>query len=298
MVNYRKVALVTGATGFIGSALVRELISSGYIVRAITSGVGKSGSADLDILIDWYPNTELGIRKSVVDISHFFNFAVVYDKPNNSNELIFEVNVSYPLKILSEINNLNKPVFCVFGDTFYRKFAVNSTLQPRYTYSKNVFYKSVELLSHKSVCNFAFLVIEQVYGPGESLHKAYPSIIREMISNASRIPLTSGTQKRDFIYISDLISAIRFIAESNWVGLINIGCGVGSSISVQSVFNKLKRISGSGSVLGFGDLPQDQNIDESFANIHFLHATGWKPKVKIDLGLKLLVDYVQSSHGL
>jgi nucleoside-diphosphate-sugar epimerase len=293
MLRGARAVLITGATGFIGSSLTKLLIHGGYRVKAISSGVGqKKNLSDLSEVIDWYPDTDLAIKAAVSDISHFFNFSVVYDRPTFSTELINYVNLDLPVKILSEIIKLNHPVSCIFGDSFFRKYPINFTSQPRYTNSKNILYKSVQDISKNSDCKFAFLLIEQVYGPGDNLEKNFSKIINDIIYRKSNIPLTSCLQKRDFIYIDDLVSAIKVVAESNWSGLVNVGCGTGVSTPLHLVLKKIKNLADSNSNLDFGSLPHDQLIMDSFADNSLLYSNGWVPKFELDQGLSLLIDHI------
>lgn len=284
------IALVTGATGFIGSALVERLLREGFEVRALTSGSADTQKiSSIYDRIRWFPVSNDGIVAAIPGVTHFFNFAVIYDRPQFSDELIHEVNVALPLRILSALKTSKIPVVCILGDSFYRKYPYNFTAQERYTRSKDMFAKSVWSLMDGGDNRFALLLIEQVYGPGESLDKAYPRVIKELLANASRIPLTHGNQRRDFIHISDVIDAVMLIARSHWLGVVEVGCGSGASTSVRSVFVRLKDLTHSTSVLGFGDLPSDQSISDSIANINWLKKQGWLCKISLESGL---IDFV------
>jgi nucleoside-diphosphate-sugar epimerase len=147
-------------------------------------------------------------------------------------------------------------------------------------------------------CRLALLLIEQVYGPGESLEKAYPRVARQLLQQAARVPLTEGTQKRDFLHIADTVEAALVAARSDWTGTVHVGCGSGVGTPVRSVFERLKDLAGSPSVLGFGDIPADQTIEESVADTRWLRARGWVPEVPLDAGLRDLVDDVRQRCAL
>jgi len=107
-----------------------------------------------------------------------------------------------------------------------------------------------------------------------------------------RVPLTHGQQRRDFIHIADVIDAIMVTVRSQWTGVIDVGCGCGTSTPVRAVFEQLKALTHSPSVLGFGDMPSDQSIDESTADISWLQKQGWSCKVSLSAGLKDFVNDV------
>lgn len=286
------IALVTGATGFVGSALVKRLLQEGFKVRALSSGTSRQTVADVSEQIEWFPLSDEGIATATPGVTHFFNFAVIYDRASFSDELINEVNVAMPLRILAALETSKHPVICVLGDSFYRKYPYNATAQGRYTRSKDVFAKCVSALADGSNNRFAMLLIEQVYGPGEKLEKAYPRVIQQLLNHAPRVPLTHGRQRRDFIHITDVIDSILVTARSQWTGVIDVGCGCGTSTPVRAVFEQLKALTDSPSELGFGDFPSDQSIDDSTADISWLQKQGWSCKISLDAGLKDFVDEV------
>jgi len=289
-------ALITGATGFLGSALAKRLVQDGFKVRALSSGIGKKNTLNISEKIEWFPISEEGIAAAIPGVTHFFNFAVIYDRPIYSDELINQVNVVLPLKILSALEFGNTPVICVLGDSFYRKYPYTATAQVRYTRSKNILANSVMALSNRSANCYAMLLIEQLYGPGDRLDKVFPRVIYQLLDNFPRIPLTEGWQSRDFIHIADVIDAIMFIARTKWSGVIDVGCGSGISTQVRSVFKKLKTLTLSSSVLGFGDLPADQSIDNSIADIGWLQEQGWSCNISLDDGLKDFVNEIRQRY--
>lgn len=289
-----KIALVTGATGFIGRHLVRRLLSENYKVRALTSGSSRESLAEVEGRIEWFPLDEKSIDLAAQGVTHFFNLAVVYDRPKFSDDEIYGVNVSLPLRVIAALEKNARPVSCVLGDTFYRKFLPDATSQPRYTVSKNLLARHIRSFPAGRHCRFAMLLIEQVYGPGESLEKAYPRVIRQLLKNIQRVPLTKGDQRRDFIHINDVVSAAVIAGDSEWEGVVDVGCGSGVSTPVRQVFECLKALSSSCSELGFGDIPSDQTIPDSVADTTWLRSRGWSDRVQLEEGLRDFVTDVRS----
>jgi hypothetical protein len=101
--------------------------------------------------------------------------------------------------------------------------------------------------------------IEQVYGPGEKLTKAYPSVILQLLNNCESIALTNGLQFRDFIFIDDVVSAVIHISSN----------------------------------LRFGLRPMDQDILDSKADCRWLFDRGWKCETSIHDGFVRSVRDVQ-----
>ena len=292
-----KIALVTGATGFVGSWLVKRLMREGFEVRALTSGTSRDRLAGIGADdIRWFEISAAVIAQATLGATHFFNFAVVYDRPEFSDAHIREVNVELPLRIIAALNPAADQVTCVLGDTFYRKFPVDATRQRRYTASKLELAHRVQDLPPSHTCRIGMLLIEQVYGPAENLEKAYPRVIRQLLQNVARVRLTPCDQRRDFLHIADVIEAVMATSSGEWHGVAAVECGSGRSTPVRTVFERLKAFSGSHSELGFGDIPYDQDIPDSVADISWLGARGWASSVPLEKGLEeLVLDVKQRS---
>lgn len=294
------IALVTGATGFVGAQLVRRLLSRNFEVRALTSGASRERLADIDPgkLVKWFPMTDAGVALAAGGVTHFFNFAVIYDRAHYSVDTIHEVNVALPLRIIDALAAGDRAVICVLGDTFYRKFPSNATAQSRYTASKDLLAQRIAQLPADHPCRCALLVIEQVYGPGENLEKAYPRVTGQLLQHVPRVPLTLGDQRRDFIHIDDVAEAAILAGCAQWEGVATVECGSGTSTPVRTIFERLKALTESRSTLGFGDMPADQMIEDSQADTTWLRDRGWTCTVPLEDGLRDFVADVQRRSGV
>lgn len=278
-------ALVTGGSGFVGRRLVQRLSASGWDVHVLTSGSlprdesARSGAR-------WFGLGDDDLAVALEGVTHFFNFAVVYDRPEFSDALIDDVNVQLPLKILRMLQARRGDVTAILGDTFFRKFPVDATRQPRYTASKQRLADSARDLRLAAGARIALLQIEQVYGPGESVAKVLPRVAQQMLAHAPRIALTSGKQRRDFVHVDDVVSAACVAATAGWEGIASVECGTGRSSAVRDVFLRMHELAASRSVLGFGDMASDQKIDESKADNHWLRDRGWSCVHGLESGLQ------------
>jgi nucleoside-diphosphate-sugar epimerase len=245
----------------------------------------------------WFGLSPADVESATEGATHYFNFAVLYDRANVSDDALHQVNVVLPERVMSAIKVRGNEPICVLGDSFFTKFSPNATAQGRYTRTKVLQRKMAEAMTADGRLSAAMLRIEQAYGPGEAQAKIFPSVVGRMLRHEPRIALTEGLQQRDFVFVDDVVEAAIMLAERRCPGTSVIDCGTGISTAVREVFERLHLLTGSRSVLAFGDYPADQTIECSKADTRCLEAAGWSPKVSLDEGLHRLVNSMRQPNS-
>jgi nucleoside-diphosphate-sugar epimerase len=149
----------------------------------------------------------------------------------------------------------------------------------------------------KSNINCFNLSLEHFYGPGDSDGKFTTYIIRELVKNTKQINLTPGKQKRDFIYIDDVVSAficiIDVIKNYKTGEIHNIQIGSGVNTSIYDFANLVKNIVGNNNTnLNFGAIPYRENeVMQSDVNLDNILKLGWLPKVSLQKGLEKTIKH-------
>jgi nucleoside-diphosphate-sugar epimerase len=150
------------------------------------------------------------------------------------------------------------------------------------------------------------VVLEHIYGPNDGEFKFIEGLIRNIaILKVPRVPLTHGHQKRDFVYLDDVVSAYLKLVEygrCHDFGFKTYEVGTGASMQVRDVAEIIKQLSNSPTEIGYGDIPyRKDEIMTSTADISALAELGWAPKIGIYEGLsKSLRSYgvaVNGSHN-
>ena len=112
-------------------------------------------------------------------------------------------------------------------------------------------------------------VIEHLYGDPKINNKFIEQIIFDIaVKQKKKILLSSGLQKRDFIYIDDLIKILFLNLKRNKFkkGFYEIGLGNGFSVSLKRFISMIKEISKSSTILDFGKIRLKRNeIKNSYA---------------------------------
>jgi nucleoside-diphosphate-sugar epimerase len=98
-----------------------------------------------------------------------------------------------------------------------------------------------------------------VFGKYQNDKKIIPLICKKMLKN-QLIAMTPGEQKRDFIYVDDLVYVIAQVIKNEYkfVGKI-VNISYGKSYSLKKIVKFIKRHTGSSSKLDFGSIPYKKN---------------------------------------
>jgi nucleoside-diphosphate-sugar epimerase len=142
---------------------------------------------------------------------------------------------------------------------------------------------------------FACGRIFYIYGPGEPQGKLVGSICRAL-ARGKAIPLTSGDDVVDYIFLSDVVRAFVRLASSSISGPVNIGTG--RPTIVRDIATRLGEISGRSDLLQFGKVPLGREpVTVVAANKRLTREVGYSPEISLEQGLRACYDYWNSICG-
>ena len=290
-----KTILLTGATGFLGSHLLEALIKEGYKVVIlkrsfsntwrISQFMDQVKSYDIDII-----PFEKAFEEQKIDV--VIHTATNYGRNIENVSKIVDVNLMFSLKLLETATYFNTNTF-FNTDTLQYKYLSN------YTLSKKQFVEWLKAFGEAKKIKVVNLRLEHMYGPGDDAKKFVVWLMGQMLSNTAEINLTKGEQKRDFIFIDDIVNAYMLLLRQTerlpQVSEFDVGTGKQISIkefvlklkdTVESIYNK--PIS---TKLNFGAIPyREGEMMEVVEDVNPLFDIGWKPNFILADGLKLVVD--------
>ncbi len=127
-------------------------------------------------------------------------------------------------------------------------------------------------------------------------------MVHDLCRNVDVISLTRGEQKRDFIHVLDVASAVLSIIENRAAlscGFNAFEVGTGHSTSIKEVVSLIQSLAKSSTRLEFGALDYRENeIMESFADLRALSRIGWQPSVDLFSGIEGLVKGTLKKLGV
>ncbi len=286
--------LLTGATGFLGSKLLEELLKYNYKVYILLrkqSDVWRIKHLEQKYFSFVLENNKTHLDKIFFEneIDTIIHTATDYGRTKEWSD-IYESNIVMPLQLL-EAGCRNKLKLFINTDSFFSKPNIVSTYLEGYTSSKKIFLNALLQTSNK--IKIANLRLEHVFGKDDSEGKFITSLLKDLRNNKLKIDLSAGKQKRDFVYLPDVVNAYMKVLLDKKIenGFTEYQIGTGSSISVKEFVKKLAKHTLSTSILNFGTIPtRVDEIKDSKADINNIKKIGWLPKYTIDEAIKDLVS--------
>lgn len=285
--------LLTGASGFLGSALANHLCETGHqisLLLRLTSKLDRLNSVknDCDIGLCSTDN-EVNAFVARVKPDILIHTACAYGRQNESPSLILDSNLRFGLVTLQALLSNKQPA------TFINTGTVLMPNVSLYALSKHQFAEWGSILANQSSGRVGFInvLLQHMYGPGDDAGKFTTQVIQTCNRNAPEFDLTAGVQKRDFIYIDDVVSAYRVIVEQRerLDAVCDIDVGSGTALSVREFVETVHRLTNSRTQLNFGRIPFRAN--EAMlcrANISRIQALGWQPRFDLIAGLKKTIE--------
>ena len=300
-------AVVTGASGMIGSALVKELQGDDTFVV-------------------------LGLSRGDVDLMDADATAVAFARA--APDIVFHVaarvagiggNLATPGQMFYENVRINGNVVDAARRAGARKVvavgsaAIYSDLAPlpmseadiwlgpphsseaAYGHAKRAMLAQLEAYKEEYGLDYAYCVLTNTFGPGDKFDEAHGHVLPSLISKFHRAVNDgdelniwgTGTPRRDFIYSKDVARALHLIGAVG-SGAINIASGV--EVTIRELVEKIAAVSGyAGEVLWDPAKPNGQEL-RSY-DISRLRALGFAPAYSLDEALAETFTWYATNAG-
>lgn len=220
-----KTAIVSGANGFIGSALVRELLANDYRVYALVrenscNNVPKDGRVNI-IVCDLSDIRKLPEKLPGDPFDVFYHIAWEGSAgPARGDTLLQLKNAQWTVDTLHTAKEVGcKRVVCA-GSLMEHEAMLAAYTQGAKP-GAGMVYGSGKLAAHAMSMPVAAMLgieiiwaeITNAYGPGERSPRLVNTTLRKCLRRESP-EFSAGTQNYDFVYIDDTARAFRLIGEN------------------------------------------------------------------------------------
>ncbi|MCK4427763.1 MAG: GDP-mannose 4,6-dehydratase [candidate division Zixibacteria bacterium] len=292
--------LVTGSEGFLGKHLVLRLLLEGYVVYGIslppTSVIEHPNYhyTSLDIL-----NREKLSRyfeNSTFDAAIHLAALTTHEELTKDKEKTLRINLEGTLNLLEEFKKTKSTKF-IFASTgkVYGRIQELPLSEDHPTSPINILGKSkliaeklIDFFSCEGTQQFIILRMFNVYGPGQRNYFLIPTILSQFRDGNNKITLGNIHDKRDYIFIEDVVEAIMIMLKkrlSENLNIFNVGSGKPHSASdivkiIEEILGKKLRINVDRSRFRKDEFP------EEYADIKKMSSLGWSPKHDLKAGLE------------
>ena len=231
-----KTALVTGGAGFVGTNLIKRLLSEGYKVVSIdnysTGFVSNQQKGavyyeyDIESITDFNPFSRTGTFDVVYHLAAIARIQPSFNQPLE----YFQANATATFNIAMYCAKNNIPLQFAGSSSHH-----SGKFQNPYTFSKDVSEEIVMLCQQLYGLKATITRFYNVYGPHHLKEGGYCTVIGKWEKAIeSGLPITiygDGTKRRDFTHIDDIVEALILMEQKDaWGEIFELGRGINYSI--------------------------------------------------------------------
>ena len=301
--------LITGGAGFIGSHIVRRLVSEGKYVRVVDNmSTGKETRLNdvrqsIDFLQGDLADEEVS-EAAVRGIDYVLHQAAIPSVQRSINDPVGtnRANVTATLNLLESCRKANVRRFVyaasssAYGDAEVLPKLESMPVNPLSPYALQKWVGEHYCKLYHKLYGLQTISLRyfNVFGPAQDPHSEYSAVIPKFITALlAEKPVTvygDGEQSRDFTYVENVVEANLVAAEaSSAAGIMcNIGCG--ERVSLNTLIRLLEENIGVKAEVTYAE-PKAGDVRHSLADIAAARRVlGYEPKVMLNEGLKRTVE--------
>jgi UDP-glucose 4-epimerase len=305
--------LITGAAGFLGSALANQLVKEGHQVR----GLDDLSTGEPQALLEdvHFTRGDVNDRPKLwtllQDVDCVYHLAA---RVSVSESLLYPreynaVNVGGTVSLMEAMRDVGvgRVVFissgAVYGDQQAQPLREDAPPAPHspYAVSKLAAEYYVRTIGALWGIETVSLRVFNAYGPGQHLPPSHPPVIpnfiRQGLRGGSLVVHGDGNQTRDFIFVNDVVRAMTSAASAKTVNQLVINVGSGKETSVRTVAQKVLEITGDKAELLFTPR-NDPGVSHMCADISLAgEKLDYQPHYDLDEGLRLTLELDERFQG-
>lgn len=304
--NTKPIAVVTGGAGFIGSHMVDLLLSEGYHVRVIDNLLGGRESnliqhaGNPNLTCEWSDIRDLEPDSKIfADATYVFHFAGIGDIVPSIEQPVeyMSTNVQGTVRVLEAARHarVKKLVYAASSSCYGMAEVptkVDDPITPLYPYALSKYMGEQSCFHWHQVYKLPVnsVRIFNAYGTRVRTTGVYGAVFgvffKQKLAGKPFTVVGDGEQRRDYLYVTDVVLAFYAAAITDKVGEIyNLGAGNPQSI------NYLVQLLGAREVVYIPKRPGEP--DCTWADINKITSElNWRPTISFEDGVKLMLDEI------
>ena len=258
----KKRCLLTGATGFVGKQVLKELQDKDYEISLVVRNGWEEKVNNKNKINNVFKTEDLffesvewwsSVCENIDVVVHVAWYADAEDyllSNKNIDCLTGTLNLAKGA-VLAGVSRIIGIGTCIEYDLSAGMLSVNTPLKPTtlYAASKVATYVSLSHYLKQKNVEFSWCRVFYLYGEGEDKRRLVP-YIRSKLKDGKIAELTSGNQIRDFLEVSVAGKMIAGVVCSETYGVFNICSGI--PITVRQFSEKIADEYGERKLLKFG----------------------------------------------
>lgn len=301
-----KRAIITGATGAVGTALVRELVSNGIEVLVFCREGSKRNAQIPEHKLVTKKYCSLGDLATVQndtgkDYDCFYHFAWEGTTGTARNDMYLQnQNVKYALDAVAAAKRFGCHTFIGAGSQAeYGR--VEGILKPDTPAFPEIGYGIGKLCAGQMTREYAHQLgmkhiwtrILSVYGPNDGVQSMVMSTINKL-KNGEVPEFTKGEQLWDYLYSGDAANAFYLLGEKGKDGKVYV-LGSGQAQPLAAYIEKIREAVAPDAEIRLGTIPySEKQVMHLEADVLPLKIDlGWRPKIGFQEGINLTLNVIQ-----
>ncbi len=298
--------LITGAAGFLGTALANQLAREGHQVRGLddlSTGDPRMLSPDVHFTRgDVNDRPKLWTLLQEVDCVYHLAArvsvpeSVLYPREYNAVNVGGTVSLMEAMRDVGVRRVILASSGAVYGDQGEQPLQETAIPSPGSPYavskvSAEHYIRTIgNLWGMETVC----LRIFNAYGPGQHLPASHPPVVPHFLRQAQRggtlVVHSDGTQTRDYVYVDDVVSAMVAAATAPNVNGMVINVGSGTETSIRELVKKVGEVTGR-EVDSLYNAVTSGGVSRMCADISLAaQKLNYRSSIKLDDGLRLTLQ--------
>ncbi len=302
---------VAGHRGLVGSAIVRELQTKGYMSLLLKT------RTELDLLDVKGVNEFFKVEKPEYVFLAAAKVGGIYANSTQSADFIYE-NLVIQNNIIKSAHDAKVQKLLFLGSSCIYPRDCPQPIKEEYFLTghfeeTNAAYAAAKIAGIL-MCqayrkqygdNFISIMPTNLYGPNDNFDlqtsHVFPALIRKFyeakMSNAPSVTVWgTGSPRREFLHVDDLAAAcLHLMRTYNKPEILNVGTG--QDVSIKEFAQLIKEVTGYQGEITW-DASKPDGMPRKVLDVQKIHALGWEARIPLRDGIKQTFDwYSQHAHA-